>query len=139
MTVNQTLKDKRKELDLTQEQVANIIFVSNKTISNWENGKTTPDLESLIRLSELFDISLDELIKGDSEMVKKIDRKIKKGEYFFFIICLLILVIGLPLAHKLFSNDVTAALLFFGYILIVFILAILLMLWGLKGLAKHFK
>ena len=55
-------------------------------------------------------------------MVKKIDSKIKKGEYFFFIMYLLILLISLSIVHKLFSNDVTASLLFFGYTFIIFLL-----------------
>lgn len=139
MPIGETLKEKRTEQQLTQEQLAEKIFVTRKTISNWENGKTTPDLESLIRLSEVFNVSLDRLVKGDSEMVKKIDSKIKKGEYFFFIMYLLILLISLSIVHKLFSNDVTASLLFFGYTFIIFLLAILLILWGIKGLAKYFK
>ena len=57
-------------------------------------------------------------------MVKKIDSKIKKGEYFFFIMYLLILLISLSIVHKLFSNDVTASLLFFGYTFIIFLLHI---------------
>lgn len=139
MKINETLKEKRKEYQLTQEQLSEKVFVSRKTISNWENGKTTPDLESLIRLSELFNLSLDELIKGDSDMVKKIDNKIKKGDYFYFIMILLILLIVLPIMHKLFSNDTTAALLFFGYVFIVFLLAGSLILWGLIGLTKYFR
>ncbi len=81
MKISQIIKDKRKEQKLTQEELAKNIYVSNKTISNWENAKTTPDLESLIRLSALFDISLDELIRGDKEMIKDINKNIKKGEY----------------------------------------------------------
>ncbi|MBO0442268.1 helix-turn-helix domain-containing protein [Vagococcus fluvialis] len=50
------------------------ILVSKKTISNWETGKTTPDLESLLRLSDLFNLSLDELIKGDKEIMEKIKK-----------------------------------------------------------------
>ncbi|MDT2782048.1 helix-turn-helix domain-containing protein [Vagococcus fluvialis] len=50
------------------------MLVSKKTISNWETGKTTPDLESLLRLSDLFNLSLDELIKGDKEIMEKIKK-----------------------------------------------------------------
>lgn len=48
MNIGQTLKEKRKDSQLTQEQLAEKIFVSTKTISNWENNKTTPDIDSLI-------------------------------------------------------------------------------------------
>lgn len=59
MMIDEMIKQKRTEQQLTQEQLAEKIFVTRKTISNWENGKTTPYLESLIRLSENFNVSLD--------------------------------------------------------------------------------
>lgn len=139
MNISEAVKNQRLKNNWTQEQLAEILNVSRSTVSSWEVGRNYPDLETIVAISDLFEISLDELLRGDSEMVKKIDSKIKKGEYFFFIICLLILLIGLPILHQLFSNDVTAALLFFGYIFIIFLLAILLILWGLKGLRKYFK
>jgi len=137
--ISEIIKEKRAEQQLTQEELSENIFVSRKTISNWETGKTTPDLESLIRLSELFNLSLDELIKGDKKMIKNMNSKMKKGEYFTFIAFILVFLIGLPSIHKLFYNDFTASLLFFGYILIILLLAALLILWGLKGLVKYIK
>ena len=71
MLIGEILKEKRKEYQLTQEQVSEKIFVSRKTISNWETGKTTPDIESLIRLANLFDLSLDNLLLEGSDVVKK--------------------------------------------------------------------
>ena len=62
---------KRREQNLTQEQLANQLGVSNKTISKWENGKSYPDIHSLLLLSALFDVSLDQLIKGDLETMKQ--------------------------------------------------------------------
>lgn len=73
------LKEKRKEYQLTQEQLAEKIFVSNKTISNWETGKTKPDIESLILLAKFFHLSLDNLLLEGSEMVESLDKDIKKG------------------------------------------------------------
>ena len=66
MEISQILKTKRKELSLTQEQVAKKIFVSQKSVSNWENGKTYPDIESLIRLAHLYHLSLDNLLDRKS-------------------------------------------------------------------------
>lgn len=62
---------KRKEQNLTQEQLAEQLGVSNKTVSKWENGKSYPDIHSLLLLSALFDVSLDQLIKGDLETMKQ--------------------------------------------------------------------
>ncbi|MGM0213940.1 hypothetical protein IGI42_001481 [Enterococcus sp. AZ109] len=69
------IKDNRTKHKLTQEQLAEKIFVSKKTISNWETGRTTPDIDSLIRLARLFDLSLDNILLEESAIVKDIRRK----------------------------------------------------------------
>lgn len=70
MEIGNKLKKSRLESKLTQEKVAEEIQVSRQTISNWENEKSYPDIISVIKLSDLYNISLDELLKGDSEMIK---------------------------------------------------------------------
>lgn len=77
MQISQTLKAKRKEQSLTQTQVAEKIFVSQKSVSNWETGKTYPDIDSLIRLAKLYDLSLDNLLLEGSDMVKNIKEKVE--------------------------------------------------------------
>lgn len=52
---------------MTQENVAEKINVSRQTISNWENEKSYPDIISVIELSNLYSISLDDLLKGDEK------------------------------------------------------------------------
>lgn len=64
MEINQRLKELRLAHQLTQEELAQQIFVSRQTISNWENGKGQPDIENLILLSEYYQISLAELLQG---------------------------------------------------------------------------
>lgn len=66
MNFSESIKQKRKDKGLTQEELAEILFVSRQTVSNWENGKTLPDIDSLILLSEALDVSIDELVKGDN-------------------------------------------------------------------------
>ncbi|MFS1030294.1 helix-turn-helix domain-containing protein [Enterococcus casseliflavus] len=72
MEINEVLKKRRKELSMTQEQVAEKIFVSQKSVSNCENNKNYPDIESLIRLAHLYDLSLDHLLLEGSDIVKDI-------------------------------------------------------------------
>lgn len=72
MELSKVLKEKRIENQLTQEQLAEKLFISSKTISNWETGKTTPDIDSLIRLANLFHLSLDNLLLEGSLVVKNI-------------------------------------------------------------------
>lgn len=76
MNISEQLKNYRKEFNLSQEELAEIIHVSRPTISNWENSKSYPDLQSLLLLSDYFKISLDELVKGDVvEMKKSLENK----------------------------------------------------------------
>lgn len=75
MELKETLKVKRKDLGWTQEELAEKLFVTSKTVSNWETGKTFPDIESLIRISKLYHLSLDNLLTEGSDVVKDIERK----------------------------------------------------------------
>ena len=71
MELGQQLKAHRKELGISQDELAEKIFVSRQSISNWENNKTYPDIHTLLLLAETFGVSLDELIKGDVEEMKE--------------------------------------------------------------------
>ena len=62
------IKAARIEKKLTQEQVAELLGVSRQTISNWENEKSYPDIISVIKMSECYDVSLDYLLKGEQKM-----------------------------------------------------------------------
>lgn len=77
MGIGEKIKRARAEMGLTQEQAAEALMVSRQTISNWENGKSLPDIVSVIKMSELYQISLDELLKGDHVMMKKIEKDTK--------------------------------------------------------------
>lgn len=69
MDIGLKLKEARMKEGLTQEYVAEIIQVSRQTISNWENEKSYPDIVSVIKLSDLYNVSLDQLLKGDEKMI----------------------------------------------------------------------
>lgn len=71
MELARQLKAKREEHGLSQDEVAKAIFVSRQTVSNWETDKTYPDVQSLLLLSQLFGVSIDELIKGDAAAMQQ--------------------------------------------------------------------
>ena len=71
MELQNQIKKYRTMRKLSQEELAEKVFVTRQTVSNWENGKSYPDIHSLLLLSSLFEVSLDELIKGDIELMKK--------------------------------------------------------------------
>ena len=73
MDIGMKLKQARLTAKLTQEHVAEAIGVSRQTISNWENEKSYPDIVSVISLSDLYGISLDDLLKGDRKMIEHLN------------------------------------------------------------------
>lgn len=81
MELNTQIKKYRTELNLSQEELAEKVYVTRQTISNWENGKSYPDVHSLLLLSSLFNVSLDQLIKGDIETMKEIINEQEVNEF----------------------------------------------------------
>ena len=82
MEIGNIIKDARKKSSMTQEEAAEKLCISRQTISNWENGKTLPDIVSVIKMSDLYQISLDELLKGDTRMIKKVERDEKEKKFY---------------------------------------------------------
>ena len=66
--IGSKIKAARLEKKLTQEQVAELLGVSRQTISNWENEKSYPDIISVIKMSDCYEVSLDYLLKGEQKM-----------------------------------------------------------------------
>lgn len=98
MNFSKQLKKYRELNGFSQEVLSEKIYVTRQTISKWENDKSYPDIHNLLALSLLFDISLDELVKGDVTIMKNVvankqmDNDTKR--MLFFIV--LVLVIGVP-------------------------------------------
>ena len=80
MNISDKLKELRGNANLSQEQVAEKIMVSRVTLSHWENGKSLPDIASLLSLSKLYNVSLDELVKGDSKMEEKLQADVNEWQ-----------------------------------------------------------
>lgn len=105
MQLGQMIAKIRKEQGMTQETFAKKFDVTRQTVSNWENEKSYPDLHTLIKISDEFNLSLDVLLKGDTTMVKDIDKKIKKHSlYKGVIVVLVFMVVGL-FAFIQFNNE----------------------------------
>lgn len=105
MELGNRIKEYRKDLDISQEQLAEKIYVSRQTISNWENNKSYPDIHSLLRLSEVFKASLDILIKGDIEImrekIKEEDIKRYQRESLPFTILFIVSIVSFPILFVL--------------------------------------
>lgn len=94
MDVGKIIKEKRSEKNMTQEDLANEFFVSRQLISKWENGKSYPDLEQLLKLSDFFDLTLDELMRGDKKMTARLNFNLKKKNIMLGIIVILLVIIA---------------------------------------------
>lgn len=73
MEFGKSIKKQRAELGLTQQEVAEKLSITRQTLSNWENDKSYPDLEQLIKLSDIYGFSIDSLLKGDPNLRKSLD------------------------------------------------------------------
>ena len=106
MKLNAQIKKYRMKKNLSQEELAEKVYVTRQTISSWENEKSYPDIHSLLLLSSLFDVSLDELIKGDIEEMKLIidEQDVQEFNYYgkIFSIHFLIMILSVvPLFYWL--------------------------------------
>lgn len=105
MELANQIKKYRTIMNLSQEELAEKIYVTRQTISNWENNKSYPDIHSLLLLSSIFNISLDQLVKGDvkimQEEINKEERR-KFNQYGVILTPLLILVTVSPVPLVVF-------------------------------------
>ncbi|HPF82573.1 MAG TPA: helix-turn-helix domain-containing protein [Bacilli bacterium] len=126
----------RKEKNMTQEQLAEKLNVSNKSVSRWENGKTLPDYSIMIYLCETLDVSLNELIKGNrltdkdfkneaennlKEVLKDVDNKNKKFENKMLGILMFNTLIAMFIINILPLNSIKNIIIFILVIVMVFI------------------
>ena len=77
MNIGSKIKKSRTEAKITQEQAAEALGTSRQTISNWENEKSYPDIASVLKMSDLYGVSLDFLLKGEVPMKDYLDYKSK--------------------------------------------------------------
>ena len=103
MNLGAQIKKYRAEFSLSQDELAEKLFVTRQSISNWENDKTYPDIKSLVLMSEVFSVSLDQLVKGDMEIMKKEiseqDREqLKKEDRVLGVLMLFLMFLAVPLA-----------------------------------------
>lgn len=122
MEIGKKLKDARMKSGFTQENVAEKINVSRQTISNWENEKSYPDIINVIELSNLYSISLDDLLKGDQEMMGHLEECtniVRSNQKLIGAILLNVITVILLITLSMFLPDKSY------YLLVVFCMAIM--------------
>lgn len=105
MELQNTIKTLRSNMGLSQEELADAVYVTRQTVSNWETGKSYPDIKSLLLLANFFGVSLDFLVKGDIEKMKEISKQdIKKLSRMSTVLALMyipLMLLPVPLAKWL--------------------------------------
>jgi len=112
--VSNSIKKLREEKGMTQDELAEQLNVTRQAVSSWETGKTQPDIETLTRLAEIFDVSVERIIYGkeSKEKIVHISRDVQVGpkEGFGMGACLAMIIsyakwqsIGWAIVHGLFN------------------------------------
>lgn len=105
MQIGDKILKARKNTNLTQNQLAQMLGVTRQSVSNWENNRAYPDIVSVIKISDICKISIDSLLKNDEEMIRHLEESTNtvktKGKYIkiiesiFFVtawlVCLVVL------------------------------------------------
>lgn len=122
MEIGKKLKNARLQKGFTQEAVAEKIQVSRQTISNWENEKSYPDIVSVVNLSNLYEISLDELLKEDKRMLEHLEESTNIVRSSKRLVATVIINIVFLFVLMLLSSVVPSRT---AFLVIVFVLAII--------------
>ena len=94
MSLGEKIKAMRQHASLSQEQLAEKLNVSRQAITKWETGKGIPDIANLIAISDEFDLSLDELIKDDIAVKKKIISDSSSKKWHILVIVYLVAIVA---------------------------------------------
>lgn len=129
VNLGEQLQKLREEKKMSREELAGEMNVSR--VYKWENNKGYPDIENLIKLSEFYNVTLDELIKGDQSFQSKIAIDRKKSEDFSdpgFVVGIILVFAGLFLDLGKFSAGVTIL----GFLTMFFYEDLMRTFWSIK-------
>lgn len=98
MKIGKIVQDIRRERDMTQEDFGELFHVTRQAVSSWENEKTYPDLITLIEISNMFDISLDIMLKEDKNMTDKLNKDIKRSKLLKKVLPIVVVIAVLVVA-----------------------------------------
>lgn len=126
MELGNHIKHYRNEKGLSQEELAERVYVTRQTISNWENNKNYPDINSIVLLSEIFEISIDNLIKGDLEKMKKEinSEEVKKLNFYSLMMAILMIAAIISLVPLIKFIGVYAFIVYFALLACALVFAL---------------
>lgn len=126
MELGNHIKHYRNEKCLSQDELAERVYVTRQTISNWENNKNYPDINSIVLLSEVFEISIDNLIKGDLEQMKKEinSEEVKKLNFYSLMMAILMIAAIISLVPLIKFIGVYAFIVYFALLACALVFAL---------------
>lgn len=134
MEISKCIKEARMRENLSQEDLAEQLSVSRQTISSWENGKSYPDIVSVIKMSDIFNVSLDKMLKEDKKLVNNMQEKmntVESNKSIIFTILFAIIFFGGVYLFRSFVDIPKIDNLFLNIImLIIFIVGVLTYLFS---------
>lgn len=117
MIFSEKLKAERNKKGWTQDELAEKLFVSRQSVSKWENNQNYPSIEIIIKISDLFGITIDELLRSDEELTKQVIKESKQLAYpklkftfdvlFLAGVAFLIIKLVILILNKVASLDIT--------------------------------
>lgn len=122
MLIGEKIKFIREQKALSQSEMGDSLYVSSQAVSNWERGKSYPDLKNIIRISELYGISLEELMLEDVDykkvlVEKKIDSQVDMGFNVFFMIILMVFI-SYAISNNQYNGYVLVSIAYVAYLAI---------------------
>ncbi|WP_372631181.1 helix-turn-helix domain-containing protein [Cohnella sp.] len=116
MIFGEKLKTERSKKGWSQEELAAKLYVSRQSVSKWENGQNYPGIEIIIKISDLFEVTIDELLRSDEELTKKVIQESRQLAYprlkftvdvlFLAGAALLVIKLVVLLLNKFASTDI---------------------------------
>ena len=135
MKIGEKLKEKRTSAGLSQEALSERIGVSRQTISSWENDRSYPDIGSILKLSDLYSLSLDELLKEDEGMRKHVEKTAVLTDKLWNSL-LVTAILLMPLSMLLFHWKLNVLGVAVKVVSMVLMLTVLIVRWRLSGDSK---
>ena len=124
MDLGKKITAMRNEKNLSQEQLAEKLNVTRQTISNWENGKFYPDIDSLVNLSKFFNVSLDDLLSYDDKVLDYLKDStdiVKSNKNILYAVLLnILLIIAFIIVGIIFNESASIIIIIFTVSIISF-------------------
>jgi transcriptional regulator with XRE-family HTH domain len=124
MAISEKIRNARVKLKLSQEEVCEKLSISRQTLSNWENDKYLPDILSVIKMSQIYNMSLDELLKDEKEIINKLekDTQLLKKYKTLSIVASLVLLLGSIIAIIFKFLDIDTSNIAINIVLALFVI-----------------